>query len=34
MAAREEIPMPAQHRFRAYRQVMLTKHCQREPVRQ
>ncbi|MEO6766229.1 MAG: hypothetical protein ABIO03_22230 [Umezawaea sp.] len=34
MAAREQVPMPAQHRFRAYRQLELTKHCRRESVRQ
>ncbi len=34
VAAREQAPMPAQHRFRTYRQLKLTERSQREPVQQ
>lgn len=34
VAAREQVSMPAQHRFRAYRQLEVTKRFQRKPVQQ
>jgi hypothetical protein len=34
VAAREQLSVPAQHRFRAYWQLKLTTHVQREPVQQ
>jgi hypothetical protein len=34
VVAGEQVSMPAQHRFRAYRQLELAKHCRRKPVQQ
>jgi len=34
VAAREQVSVPAQHRFRPYWQMKLAKHCRWEPVQQ